>query len=1275
MSRAEALRPERPPPQRGTVMNESKYVPPRPEFSRRESAPRPSPSNVLNKLPVDAHRETILRHIKSNRVTIIHGETGCGKSSRLPQFLLDDAEASNRPCKIFVSQPRRIGVVGMLKHLRPVLGNKVGMRMGYGVRDETRETRLYYVTTGYLVQLVAHRSEAIKTITHIVIDEVHERSVDGDLICLLVRDLLLEYAHLRVILMSATINTDLYQHYFSQYDDGTFGSMDCLSVGVNRFPVKIHYLEDLCNVKANGIRSRALAVSEKEPATQYGLVVALLRSVCNASSTVLVFISGLEDIMSIAALLEPYPQFLVCPLHSTTPEEEQDLAFEPTPPGNIKVVLATNMAESSVTIPDCDVVICLGTHKSISYSEKLQCTHVAFGLISKASATQRAGRTGRVRPGTVYRLYSKSTFEEMREHDLPEVLRRPLEDVVLNMWTVLEEAQNFQGVTPFLNRLIEVPDVRFIDKSFQKLYSTALITLPSDDGFLTPAGRFVSALPLDLPLGRMVSYGVLLGVPAEAIVMAASVSLSRPHPYRMASTIFLDPDRYNEQIRNKFLSEVHYDQGDYSEPIALIRLLLDWRELGSDKERYHFCHYNNLQFGVMKQFDSTVVSLVDHLLRFQKTLCPTAKRVNIDCIGSMSANTVNTLRLIMVWSFPDNILNLDNSEFELEKALASDGAVEIESDKVTVEHMETLFGSIPYSLHVSETSETYSFSRVIEFTEQDSHLRLVQLVDRLATVAASYDTQCFAIIIETDRSQVIFVILPGENQHTMTLQLRRCMDSQPRTTVDPLAARLVGDCLCAVGAEILTYNDTTQLEIERVREILSSVTDTIVLTVPTSEIAHLESMFTPLSPIHVAYIFGVIVTTKREKRVFTMVAPLQKVTTLKFPQESNRMTASLIEDLPLGHRFVQCCRANRKRSKLVFSLKASEVTDDDLVDDSWMDEPYKAHRANICPQREVSVWSVQPTWDLVRNDDCFAAKMPRQGMLSASFHCGPELLFAVALTALPLTNQDITSFVTGGVSFLPTDSAWLRLALHVVNKDHVWDDHWEEEEDSDDEEEGDIASIPESLQKEMDLAEKIGILLKEASEFERRDDIIAEVHALFSPFAKNYLSIHEKPDQSKSRVSKFMTEPLEFRTVAASDDHTLVGACMPGHGKVVALPPSAPKAVIPPRLTNIDQKINQKHGYDQANAYKLAHEARKRAVTNATTETAATLSKPTGAPKSLTLSRAENNDSVRTGVDIQHASMEDWDASSDDGDDWEKNAEKFSENLKNTYSSTDLDFM
>lgn len=123
-------------------------------------------------------------------MTIIHGETGCGKSSRLPQFLLEESQFFGENCRIFVSQPRRIAVVGMMRRLRPSLGYKVGMRMGHGVRDETPETQLVYVTTGYLVKLMAHKPASLGKCTHIVIDEVHERSVDGDLVCLLARDLL-----------------------------------------------------------------------------------------------------------------------------------------------------------------------------------------------------------------------------------------------------------------------------------------------------------------------------------------------------------------------------------------------------------------------------------------------------------------------------------------------------------------------------------------------------------------------------------------------------------------------------------------------------------------------------------------------------------------------------------------------------------------------------------------------------------------------------------------------------------------------------------------------------------------------------------------------------------------------------------------------------------------------------------------------------------------------------------------------------------------------------
>jgi hypothetical protein len=141
-------------------------------------------------LPIESYRDEILDRIENNRVTIIHGETGCGKSSCVPRFILEDCMKKQRVCDIFVSQPRRVGVTSLLHRLRPTLGDLVGMRMGHGVKDETSNTCIRFVTTGYLVKYIAHKPKNFSSCTHVIIDEVHERSLDGDLVCLLIKQLL-----------------------------------------------------------------------------------------------------------------------------------------------------------------------------------------------------------------------------------------------------------------------------------------------------------------------------------------------------------------------------------------------------------------------------------------------------------------------------------------------------------------------------------------------------------------------------------------------------------------------------------------------------------------------------------------------------------------------------------------------------------------------------------------------------------------------------------------------------------------------------------------------------------------------------------------------------------------------------------------------------------------------------------------------------------------------------------------------------------------------------
>ncbi|CAM9262140.1 unnamed protein product, partial [Phaeothamnion confervicola] len=191
-------------------------------------------------LPVDAHRDEIVQHVKEHAVTIIHGETGCGKSSRVPLMLYD----STPNCRMFISQPKRIAVKSLLDRVRQSPGMKdvVGMRMGHGMRDEGPKTRLWFVTTGYLVRLMAHHPEAFDNHTHLIVDEVHERSVDTDLLCLFTRRLLQRHKTLRLVLMSATLAADMYREYFSVPEPPLF-------VGVRRFPIETFYSEDLAALR------------------------------------------------------------------------------------------------------------------------------------------------------------------------------------------------------------------------------------------------------------------------------------------------------------------------------------------------------------------------------------------------------------------------------------------------------------------------------------------------------------------------------------------------------------------------------------------------------------------------------------------------------------------------------------------------------------------------------------------------------------------------------------------------------------------------------------------------------------------------------------------------------------------------------------------------------------------------------------------------------------------------------------------------------------------
>jgi HrpA-like RNA helicase len=292
--------------------------------------------------------------------------------------------------------------------------------MGGGTREGDDDAQLTFVTTGYLVRFVAYHPEAFDNYTHLIIDEVHERSVDSDLLCYLSRKLLTTNSKLKLILMSATVHTTLYKDYFSG-EGYNYGDLQCLSVGRRRFENAISYVDDLVNGTCSGevvlpsiLLTQAKKILSYDPKkkdprdpnsareldvvilAQYVLAKELIRWNAKRGTAVLVFVAGMKDIDEFLEKFEEDEDYKVIAIHSDIPFEEQEQALVAAKPNEIKVIVATNAAESSLTLPDVDIVICLGTQKSIEYDASTHSVQLIKKWISKSSAIQRAGRTGNI---------------------------------------------------------------------------------------------------------------------------------------------------------------------------------------------------------------------------------------------------------------------------------------------------------------------------------------------------------------------------------------------------------------------------------------------------------------------------------------------------------------------------------------------------------------------------------------------------------------------------------------------------------------------------------------------------------------------------------------------------------------------------------------------------------------------------------------------------------------------------------------------------------------
>ncbi|GMI08067.1 hypothetical protein TrRE_jg6967 [Triparma retinervis] len=604
-----------------------------------------------------------------------------------------------------VAQPRRIACKGLLDRMRsahPERAHQFGMRLGHGLRDEDRgSARCWFCTTGYIVRLLANHPSYFDYHTHLIIDEVHERSVDGDLLCLLAKRLLETNPTIKLILMSATLAASSYQEYFSLVDPP-------IHIKVRNFKITTYFAEDLLQQLPAGTSTvnKLLNPGSQQHnhrnivKCQYALAVEIAVKVCTSASSVLIFVSGMADIIEIMELfdkLETDKVFNCVPIHGDIPFEEQYMAFEAPVAGVNKIVIATNAAESSITLPDVDYVIDLGTHKQIQYNEKTHRQVLDSTPICKSSAKQRAGRTGRVRDGFVYRLYSRDFFEnEMSDFDQGEILRTPLDNVILDLKEIMKEGE----IIPVLQDLIEPPSMLNIEASFKRLHQISLLTDPSDESQLTSMGSFVVSLGVDIDVGRFVGLSAQMGLLPEALYVAAACNNPRS-PFKLGNPlVHTDCEQYNRIMTDSFCSKFKFDNGSDSEIFQIVNAMLSWDKLVAHGpvSADAFCRKNAVAknrisplMQTKKSLQQRVASILDvdgTQLELKKT--PTKKKdkdkkgeevegeeeLKEEWTNEIDAGKLKLLKVILVWVFVENVMKTNPPKnkdlIELQKMISKE---------------------------------------------------------------------------------------------------------------------------------------------------------------------------------------------------------------------------------------------------------------------------------------------------------------------------------------------------------------------------------------------------------------------------------------------------------------------------------------------------------------------------------------------------------------------------------------------------------------------------
>ncbi|KAJ6015004.1 hypothetical protein N7540_009595 [Penicillium herquei] len=574
-------------------------------------------------LPIWSFKDEILHTLDMHQALIICSETGSGKSTQIPSYILEHEMLHGRACKVYVTEPRRISAISLARRVSEELGeskNDVGTTrslVGFAVRLESKisaATRLVYATTGVVVRML-ERPDDFQDVTHVVLDEVHERTIDSDFLLVVLRRLMQKRPDLKLILMSATLEAQRFSNYL--------GGVPVLNIPGRTFPVEMKFLEDAVEMTnfrlseddstyttqeddidetedsnadtAGGLQASLDGYSRQTRETvakfdeyrlDYQLIKRLILRIATGpdmeyySRAILVFMPGLAEIRRLNDEILSEPTFqkgwIVHALHSSIASEDQEKAFNVPPEGMRKIVIATNIAETGITIPDITAVIDAGKEKMMRFDERRQLSRLVESFISRANAKQRRGRAGRVQKGICFHLFTKHRHDKLlAEQQTPEMLRLSLQDLVLRV-----KICKLGEVEQTLLEALDPPSSKNIRRAIDSLKEVKALTSGES---LTPLGSQLAKLPLDVFLGKLIIHGAFFKCLDAAVSIAAILSSKSPFVNTMGS------NSQRDAARNSF------QRGD-SDLLTVYNAYCCWKKARSTPgmSEFSFCRKNFL---------------------------------------------------------------------------------------------------------------------------------------------------------------------------------------------------------------------------------------------------------------------------------------------------------------------------------------------------------------------------------------------------------------------------------------------------------------------------------------------------------------------------------------------------------------------------------------------------------------------------------------------------------------------------------------------------------